>query len=139
MGSSSVRGVWRRILALVAAATFLSTTVLTVSACSRDPEAAQATADAAIGIETSSLAFTIVNQSGRALLDLELAIVSAGGTPFTHLVSRLEIGEKRDFSLNDFSSRDGTRFNLRVVRPRTARVKAKDSFGKEYAVEAPWR
>lgn len=139
MACFSLRGVWRRTLALVAAAALVGTTGLILSACSRDPEAAQVGADSPISVEVSSLSLTIANKSGGALVALEMAIVSAGGTPFTQLVSRIESGEKREISLNDFSSRDGTRFNLRMVRPKTVRVKAKDVFGKEYAVQVPWK
>jgi hypothetical protein len=121
----------------IACLVFVGAMGLTLSACSRDPEAAQA--DAPIGVETSSLFLTIENKAGTPLVDMTVAIVPAGGTPFTHLISRVEVGEKREASLSEFSSRDGTTFSLRVARPQRVRVQAKDLTGKAYNVEVPWK
>ena len=59
-------------------------------------------------------------------------------TPFNKFVGRLENGQKRDVSLGDFAGRDGTTFSLRVVRPKSVQVKAKDMVGKTYDVAVPW-
>jgi hypothetical protein len=139
MACVPVRDAVRRILVCIAPLLVLGAIGLAISACSRDPEAAQAEANAPIGIETSSLFLTIENRAGTPLVDLTIAIVPAGGTPFTHLISRVEVGEKREASLSEFSSRDGTQFSLRVARPQKVRVQAKDLTGKSYTVEAPWK
>ena len=99
---------------------------LALSACSRDREVVQASDDAPIRVETTQLFVTIENRAGGALLDISVAILPVGFPPFTRLISRLENAEKRDLSLSDFTSRDGTTFNLRLVRPKTVRVTATD-------------
>ena len=90
---------------------------LTVSACSGTQEATQQ-GNGPIRIQTSQFAVTLENKAGLPLVDLEVAILPAGGVPYTHLVRRLENAEKRDFALTDFAGRDGTTFNLRVAQPR---------------------
>ena len=134
-----VRDLRRRASACVACLMVLGTVGVTTAACSRDPEAAQAQPNAAIGVETSSLFLTIENRAGGPLVDLTVAIVAAGGTQFTSLVSRLEASARREMSLSEFSSRDGTTFSLRVSRPKSVRVQAKDLAGKAYKIEVPWR
>jgi len=134
-----VRDLRRRASAGVACLIVLGTVGVTTAACSRDPEAAQAELNAPIGVETSSLFLTIEKRAGGTLVDLTVAIVAAGGTEFTSLVSRLEASARREMSLRDFSSRDGTTFSLRVSRPKSVRVQAKDLAGKAYKIEVPWR
>ena len=41
--------------------------------------------------------------------------------------------------LGDFSSRDGTQFSLRVVKPKTVEVKGTGADGKTYSVSVPWK
>lgn len=128
----------RSILASLAAAMAIGLVAVTGVACTGDSEVAQAADDAAIGIETGSMFVTIQNKAGAPLLDLTVEIQTAGA-PFTHLVTRLEAGEKQDVSLNSFSSRDGTTFNLRLAKPRAVRVTATDLTSKKYEVRAPWK
>ena len=118
---------------------FVVASGLALTACARDHEVAEAASNAAIGIQTTQLFVTIENKAGTALMDLSAVIQAPGAPPYTHLITRLESGEKRDVPLSDFSSRDGTTFNLRMVRPRTVRVSAVDLTGKKYSVEAPWK
>jgi len=69
----------------------------------------------------------------------DTAIVPVGGhTNFTKFYGRLESSEKRNISLGEFNGRDGTRFDLRVVKPKLVHVTAKDLTGKDYDVELPW-
>jgi hypothetical protein len=117
---------------------FVSAIALIASACSGNPESVQA-ANAPIGIETSQMFVTIENKAGLTLLNLSVAIQPAGAPAFTHLIYRMENAEKRDVPLRDFSSRDGTTFNLRLVKPKTVRVTATDVTNKAYDVQAPWR
>jgi hypothetical protein len=44
-----------------------------------------------------------------------------------------------DFSLASFRGRDGTPFNLRVVKPRLVAFSAKDTLGGTHQAEVPWR
>jgi len=136
---SAARHFRRQAAAWLAPAAVIAAIGITLVGCARDPEAAQAEANAAIGIEPGSFAVTITNKAGMPLVDLQVGIVSAGFTPFTKLISRMENSEQRDVSLSEFSSRDGTQFNLRTVRPKSVRVTAKDLTGKSYDVEVPWR
>ncbi len=82
---------------------------------------------------------TVQNMAGQPLLEVSIAIQPTGPRPpFTTRIGRLETGEKRDISFGDFSSRDGTRFGLRVARPREVSATAVDLVGKKYDVKVPW-
>jgi hypothetical protein len=95
---------------------------------------------AAIRVEASQLFVTIENRAGMPLFDVSIAIVPVGrATVFTTSYGRMENGEKRDISLGDFHGRDGTRFNLRAVRPRSIRVTARDMTNNMHEVEVPWK
>ena len=84
-------------------------------ACAADRGSSGAASNASIGIQTTQLFVTLENKAGTALMDLSAVIQAPGSPPFTHVITRMESGEKRDVSLSDFSSRDGTTFNLRMV------------------------
>jgi hypothetical protein len=127
----------RRILVCLAAVMALDIMAALEIACSRDKEAVQA-ADAPIGIETSQMFVTIENRAGAPLLDLAVAIQTPAST-FTHLVSRLEAGQKHDIALSSFSSRDGTTLNLRFARPKGVLVTATDLTSKKYESQVPWK
>lgn len=107
-------------------------------ACSSGQPAPQA-GDAPIGVQTSQMFVTVENKAGLALVDVDVAILPVGGPiVFTKFVARVENGEKRTLSLGDFTGQDGTAFSLRLARPKTVRVKAKDLVGKKYEVAVPW-
>jgi hypothetical protein len=108
------------------------------SACSSDQSAVQAAANAPIGIETSQLGVTLENHTGTPLVDLTVAILTPALT-FTKDLTRMENAERRQLSLNDFSTRDGTTLNLRFVTPRSVRVTATDIVDKKYDVQTRWR
>ena len=140
MSGFSRRGGWRRCVVLVASTVIAGTVGLASSACSGGEEAAQAE-NAAIRVQTSQLFVTVENNAGAPLINMTVAIVplGAGSPPFTRLVTRMENGEKRDISLNDFASRDGTIFSLRVNRPKAVRVTAEDVVNKKHDVQVAWR
>jgi Flp pilus assembly protein CpaB len=95
---------------------------------------------ALITVETSQLFITVKNQSGQPLSNVHVSIVPVGAaTVFTATISRMESGEKRDLSLAEFHGRDGTPFNLRVVRPKTVKVSGTNVDEKTVEVEVPWR
>jgi hypothetical protein len=133
-------GVVRRwSLAILSSAVVCGVVVAGAPACSSGGPAPQA-ADAAIRVQTSQMFVTIENKAGLPLIDVDVAILPMGNpTPFSKFVGRLESGQKRDVSLADFAGRDGTNFSLRVVRPKTVQVKAKDMVGKTYDVAVPWQ
>ena len=98
-----------------------------------------APADSPVSVATSQLFLTLENRAGLPLVDVTIAIVPVGGhTNFTKFYGRLESSEKRNISLGEFNGRDGTRFDLRVVKPKLVHVTAKDLTGKDYDVELPW-
>jgi hypothetical protein len=83
---------------------------------------------------------TLENKAGLPLLDVNVAIVPVGAaTEYTKFVGRVENAEKREIALGDFNGRDGTPFSLRVVRPTSVRVTAKDLNNKAYEVSTPWQ
>ena len=94
---------------------------------------------AAIGIETSSVYVTVVNNAGAPIEDVRVAIQPVGNPmQFTSLVRRLENGEKRDISLSDFRGNDGTTFTPRIYRPRQVTVTATDIVGKKHERTVAW-
>jgi hypothetical protein len=114
--------------------------VLGLAACAGGSKGAAQDENAPIRIQTSQLSIVIENKVGMPLTDVDVAIVPVGGaTEFKKFVGRMENAEKRDLSLGGFFGRDGTTFNLRVVRPRVVRVTGKDLNAKPYTVETGWR
>jgi hypothetical protein len=93
-----------------------------------------------LAVETSQMSVTIRNTVGQPLTDVSVAIIPVGGQiEFATFFSRIESSEKREIVLSDFRGRDGTTFNLRVVKPRSVRVKAKDFTGKDYDAMIKWK
>ena len=139
MSALSFSVVRRRVPRMLAGAVFGGAVGATMWACSGGETASPQAANAPIGVQTSQLFVTVENKAGLALIDVEVAILPVGSPAiYTKFVDRLENGEKRDVSLGDFNGRDGTPFSLRVVRPKTVRVKAKDMVGKTYETAVPW-
>ena len=82
----------------------------------------------------------VENNVGMPLTDVDVAIVPINGaTEFKKFVGRIENAEKKDIALGGFYGRDGTTFNLRVVKPRLVRVTGKDLNAKTYNVETRWQ
>lgn len=95
---------------------------------------------ATIGIETSSMFVTVVNNAGAPLQDIQVAITPVGsGLKFTSSISRMENGEKRDISLASFRGNDGTTFSPRLYKPKQVSVVAKDVVGKTHQRSLPWQ
>ena len=95
--------------------------------------------DAFVLVDTSSPPIiTIENRTAQPLVDVTLSIKS-GMVVFTDRVSRLEANEKRPIRHGDFTSRDGTSFNLRVARPKEVAVSAKNLEGKSFDATLPWQ
>jgi hypothetical protein len=95
--------------------------------------------DAFVVVDTSSPPIiTVENRTAQPLVDVNLSIKS-GMLTFTDRLSRLEANEKRPIKHGDFTSRDGTSFNLRVARPREVAVSARNLEGKAFGATLPWR
>jgi hypothetical protein len=116
-----------------------SAAALAFGACAGGAPVQAQDGNAAIGIQTSQLSIVIENRVGMPLTDVSVSILPIGGaTEFKKFVGRMENAEKKDLALGGFC-RDGTTFNLRVVRPRAVRVTGKDLNAKPYDVEARWQ
>ena len=81
---------------------------------------------------------TVQNRTAQPLIDINIAIKS-GMLTFTDRISRLEANERRPVRQGDFTSRDGTSFNLRVARPKEIAVTAKNLEGKAFEATLPWQ
>src|SRR5262245_65874308 len=93
-----------------------------------------------IGIETSSLFVTVVNNAGAPIQDVQVAIQAIGSPlQFTSSITRMENGEKRDISLAQFRGRDGTTFSPRIYKPKQVTVSAKDIVGKPHERTVAWQ
>ena len=113
---------------------------LAFGACSGGAPVQAQDGNAAIGIQTSQLSIVIENKVGMPLTDVDVAIVPINGaTEFKKYVGRIENAEKKDLALGGFYGRDGTTFNLRIVKPRLVRVTGKDLNAKIYNVETRWQ
>ena len=92
-----------------------------------------------IGIDVSSLSVTLENKSGFALSNVKAVIEPAGlqKTGYTALIGRVGNAQKRNVSLNEFRTEDGTPFSLRI-RASAVRVTAEDINGQQYEAVVPW-
>jgi hypothetical protein len=97
------------------------------------------TAPAAIGIVTTSSFITVENRAGLPLLDVAVTVKAANGLSFSKSISRLEASAKRDMSLGELRSNDGTTFSMRFHKPREVVITATDVVGKKYDVTTPWK
>jgi predicted small secreted protein len=94
---------------------------------------------ATIALEASNQYVTITNNAGRPIEEVKIAIQPIGNAPpFTSTLRRMENGEKREISLSQFRSNDGTTFNPRVLRARQVTVTATDIVGKKHELTKPW-
>ena len=101
--------------------------------------AEQAAADSPLSINVAQQFMTIQNKAGLPLTDVTIAIVPVGRqTEYTKFYGRIETSQNLDVSLGEFSGRDGTPFSLRIVKPRSIKIKASTMAGKKYDVELPW-
>lgn len=97
------------------------------------------TAAAAIGVVTSASFLTVENRAGLPLVDVDISLKATNGLSFSKSISRLETSAKRDLSLAELRSNDGTTFNTRFQKPKEVVVKATDLVGKKYDVTVPWK
>jgi len=115
----------------------------TLSACSSSSTAGavgtSGERDAFISVDASGApAILVENRTAQPLVDVNLAIKS-GVLVFSDRVSRLEANETRRLSAGDFTTRDGSPFNVRLVTPRQIAITASDLDGKHYETTLPWK
>jgi hypothetical protein len=93
----------------------------------------------AIALETSSQSITVTNNAGKPIEDVRVAIHPIGSAPpYTSTLRRLENGEKRELSLAQFRSNDGTTFNSRFAKAKQVSVTATDIVGKKHELTKAW-
>jgi hypothetical protein len=129
----------RRALVALVTAIALGSVLSACSSSSADGAVGTAgEGEAFVVLDTASGPFVVVeNRTGQPLVDVNLAIRS-GMIPYSASVSRLEANEKRQIRHGDFTSRDGTAFNLRIARPREVTITARDLGGKQFDTKFPW-
>jgi hypothetical protein len=93
----------------------------------------------AIALETSNQSVIVTNNAGKPIEDVRIAIQPVGSAPpFMSTLRRLENAEKREISLAQFRSNDGTVFSPRFTKPRQVTVTATDIVGKKHEVTRAW-
>jgi hypothetical protein len=97
------------------------------------------TAPAAIAVSFQSSFITIENHAGLPLLDVVVTVKATNGLSFSKPIGRLEDIARRDMSLSEMRSGDGTTFNTMFHKPREVVVTATDLVGKKYDVTVPWK
>ena len=127
-----------RVLAPVIGAVVLSSFAACASSSATETVATSGAINSFVTVDVSAPpVITVQNRTAEPLIDVSIAIKS-GMLTFTDRVSRLEANERRPIRQGDFTSRDGTSFNLRVARPKTIAVTAKNLDGKQFEVTLPW-
>jgi phosphoheptose isomerase len=93
-----------------------------------------------IALQTSNQSVIVTNNAGKPIEDVLIAIQPVGiAPPFTLTVRRMENAEKRDISVVQFRSNDGTTFSPRLYKPRQVTVTATDIVGKKHEITKPWK
>ena len=106
--------------------------------CSEQSSADRLPADSPVLIDVSQAFVTIQNKAGMALGEVSISIATYTPVEYTKRMPRMENNEKRQISLGDFRSSDGTPFSPGRVRAKSLRLRAKDIVGKSYDIEVPW-
>jgi len=93
----------------------------------------------AIAVQTSNQSVIVTNNAGKPIEDVVIAIQPAGtAPPFTSTLRRMENAERREISLAQFRSKDGTTFSPRLTKARQVTVTATDIVGKKHEVTSAW-
>lgn len=112
---------------------------LFLAGCSEQGSASQA-ADSPLKVQISQMFLTVKNDTALPLKDVTISIYPPTRiTAYSKFLDRIETGESRDIMLGEFVGRDGTPFNLRVVKPKTVELKGTDINGKAYNLSIPWK
>lgn len=111
---------------------------LVLVGCSEQGSAEQL--DSPVAITTRNAVVLLQNRTEQPLDNVTLSVTPYGrNATFSKALPRLERAERREVSLGDLSTSDGTRFNPMFNRPRQLRLTATDTAGKQYDVELPWK
>ena len=95
--------------------------------------------DSEIAVEASNQSVVITNNAGKPIEDVRIAIQPFGNAPaFTTSLRRMENAERREISLAQFRSNDGTTFSPRLAKARQLTVTATDIVGKKHELTRAW-
>ena len=95
--------------------------------------------DSEIAVEASNQSVVITNNAGKPIEDVRIAIQPFGNAPaFTTTLRRMENAERREISLTQFRSNDGTTFSPRLTKARQLTVTATDIVGKKHELTRAW-
>jgi hypothetical protein len=93
----------------------------------------------ALALETSNQSVIVTNNAGKPIEDVRIAIQPFGAAPpFVSTLRRMENAEKREISLAQFRSNDGTSFSPRLTKARRITVTATDIVGKKHELTRAW-
>jgi len=95
--------------------------------------------DSEIAVEASNQSVVVTNNAGKPIEDVRIAIQPFCNAPaFTTTLRRMENAERREISLAQFRSNDGTTFSPRLTRARQLTVTATDIVGKKHELTRAW-
>jgi hypothetical protein len=132
------RSICRDWAPLTIALVLIATAVLSTGCSEQGSAAEQPDANAPVLIEVSQAAIAVQNRAGNPLTDITVTVVAYGGIEFSKTLLRIESSERRQIPMGDFRSRDGSRYNVQLTRPKTVRLRASDVAGKRYEIEMPF-
>ena len=93
-----------------------------------------------IQITQTQFEISVMNTSGRALMDLVVEIEPAGpASHFTARLARVENGEKQSLAHTSFTDRDHVPFSARTTKATRITVTAKDIDGKVFKASVPFK
>ncbi len=96
-------------------------------------------AETPVEVHTSESAVTVENHTGRALLNVRVAI-DATGSPaaFVRTIPSIETGQTMNLLLTDFRTEEGVVFDPFATAPARVTVNARDALTNSYEVTADW-
>ena len=96
-------------------------------------------AETPVEVHTSESAVTVENHTGRALLNVRVAIDATGSSAaFVRTIPSIETGQTMNLLLTDFRTEEGVVFDPFATAPARVTVKARDTLTNSYEVTAVW-
>ncbi len=116
--------------------------VLVLTACAGpavDKAVGSGAAETPVEVHTSESAVTVQNRTGRALLNVRVAIDATGApAAFVRTIPSIEPGQTMTLVLTDFRTEEGVIFDPFATAPARVTVKARDTITNSYDVTAVW-
>ena len=96
-------------------------------------------AETPVEVHTSESAVTVENRTGRALLNVRVAIDATGApAAFVRTIPSIEPGQTMNLLLTDFRTEEGVIYDPFAAAPARVTVKARDTLTNSYEVTAVW-